>query len=258
VAAGAAAIATIAAAAPFILLGAVIAAFAYLVITHWDTIRNTTVTVFEAVRNAIATAFNWVRQNWPLLLAILTGPIGLAVLAIITHWQTIKDGISSLKNWITRTASNMWDGLKGGLRAVVNWIIDRLNTLISAYNNTVARLPGVGEIDELRHLGSGSGTNPRTTSRPGGIGGRAHGGVHGGGLVMVGERGRELLNLPAGSRVNPNANTEAMARGGGGVVVLRIDSGGSRLDDLLVQLLRRAIRDAHGGDVQAALGWQRG
>lgn len=38
-----------------------------------------------------------------------------------------------------------------------------------------------------------------------------------GGLAMVGERGRELVQLPRGSRVIPNGQTEAMmAKGGGG------------------------------------------
>lgn len=35
-----------------------------------------------------------------------------------------------------------------------------------------------------------------------------------GGLAMVGERGRELVNLPRGSQVIPNGPTEAMMRGG--------------------------------------------
>jgi hypothetical protein len=40
------------------------------------------------------------------------------------------------------------------------------------------------------------------------------------------------------------------ARGG---IVLEIRSGGSRMDDLLVEVIRRAVRE-QGGDVQTVLG----
>ena len=38
----------------------------------------------------------------------------------------------------------------------------------------------------------------------------AHGGLHKGGLAIVGERGAEMINLPAGARVHSNANSKAM------------------------------------------------
>jgi hypothetical protein len=116
-------------------------------------------------------------------------------------------------------------------------------------------------VDEIGHVGGGgSGTSPGKTSKPGGIGGRAQGGL-GSGLKVVGEHGRELVSLGAGGRVFSNADSENMLAaggGGGGTMRLLIDSAGSRLDDLLVQIIRRSIRDNHGGDVQAALGFQRG
>jgi hypothetical protein len=70
-----------------------------------------------------------------------------------------------------------------------------------------------------------------------------------GGPAIVGERGPELVDLPRGARVTPNS---ALA-GAGGRVVLEIRSGGSRLDDLLVEILRKSIR-SRGGDVQIVLG----
>ena len=147
IAAGAAAIATLVAAAPLLLIGAAVAAFAFLVITHWDTIKSATITAFEAVRGAVAAAFNWVKTNWPLLLAILTGPIGLAVLAIVKNWQTIKDGVTGVKNWIVgafnsvvsfvaglpgriaSAASGMWNGITGAFKSAINTIISLWNGL---------------------------------------------------------------------------------------------------------------------------------
>ncbi len=49
----------------------------------------------------------------------------------------------------------------------------------------------------------------------GGIVGAASGGARGG-MVMVGEQGRELVKLPYGSQVIPNGTTESMMGQGGG------------------------------------------
>lgn len=46
----------------------------------------------QAVWEALQVGFDWVKSHWPLLLAILTGPIGLAVLLIARNWSTIVSG----------------------------------------------------------------------------------------------------------------------------------------------------------------------
>ncbi|MGA5435484.1 hypothetical protein ACPCIZ_12920 [Streptomyces cellulosae] len=57
-----------------------------------------------------------------------------------------------------------------------------------------------------------------------------------------------MLNQPA------PANVERPAGGGQGGLVLEIRSGGSRLDDLIVEIIRKSIRTKGGGNVQAYLG----
>lgn len=93
----------------------------------------------------------------------------------------------------------------------------------------------------------------------------AHGGVigaAGGGprsrMTLVGEQGPELVDLAPGSRVRSNPDSKRIADGmagggGGGPVVLELRSSGSRIDDLLMEILRGAIR-VKGGDVQLVLG----
>jgi hypothetical protein len=44
------------------------------------------------------------------------------------------------------------------------------------------------------------------------------------------------------------------ASGGGTAMVLEIRSGGSRLDDAIVEIIRRSVRVSGGGNVQVALG----
>lgn len=97
----------------------------------------------------------------------------------------------------------------------------------------------------------------------------AHGGIIGaaaGGprsrLTLVGEQGPELVDLAPGSRVRSNPDSRriadgmAAAGGGGGTAVIELHSSGNRVDDLLVEILRRSIR-AKGGDVQIVLGDRR-
>ncbi len=104
---------------------------------------------------------------------------------------------------------------------------------------------------------TGKRTAPSEFMAHGGVTGAASGGPRGN-WTMVGEQGRELVKLAPGSTVIPNGQTEAMMSGqgtgaGGSPTVLEIRSGGSRLDDLLVEILRKAIR-ARGGNAQSVLG----
>lgn len=122
-----------------------------------------------------------------------------------------------------------------------------------------------GKTVEVRVITSGGGQKLYASG-----GGRqaeqlAHGGIKGAasgmigsGTTMVGEYGPELVDLPPGTRVHSNPDTERMlasARGGGGgATTLIVQSGGSRLDDFLVEILRNAVRVKGAGSVQTLLG----
>lgn len=107
---------------------AVVAGLVALVIKHWDTIKG-------AILGAARAVIGWLQQNWPLLLAILTGPFGLAVKFVVDHWDSIVDFVSRLPGRIASAASGMWDGIKDAFRAAVNWII-------RAWNGLEFRIPG--------------------------------------------------------------------------------------------------------------------
>lgn len=129
IAAGAAAIATLAAAAPFILIGALIAAVAYLIITNWDNIKAGAEIVWNFVLTAIQTVWNWISENWPLLLAIITGPIGIAVLLIQRNWDTIKDGATAVWQWVV----DKWNAIRDGISTAVEFIGKYIDLLVNIY-----------------------------------------------------------------------------------------------------------------------------
>jgi len=126
--AAAAALATALAAAPFVLIGAAVAGLVILIVKNWDTIKEATTTAFNAVKDAIMTAFNWVKDNWPLLLAIITGPIGLAVLAVVKNWDSIKAAAKAVWDWL----QNTWDQVTAFITAPVTAAIAAVETAWAA------------------------------------------------------------------------------------------------------------------------------
>ncbi len=90
----------------------------------------------------------------------------------------------------------------------------------------------------------------------GGIVGAATGGLHGG-LRMVGEHGPELVELPPGTRVNSNADTERiMGSGGGGIpaIIVQLAVDGRVLAEQMIEPTRELVRQLGGGSVQRYLG----
>lgn len=93
----------------------------------------------------------------------------------------------------------------------------------------------------------------------GGIGGAASGGARSR-MTWVGERGPELVNLPPGSQVHSNPDSQRMVRdsqqrsgGGGGVATVEFVS-----DDAgLLTLLRRLVR-VNGGSAEVVFSTRRG
>jgi hypothetical protein len=152
---------------PIGLIVIAIAAFVAAIVIAYqkvDWFRAFVDAAFKFIKDAIMTAFNWVKSNWPLLLAVLTGPIGLAVLAITRNWDTIKAGATAAKDWIvgafnalvgfvtglpgkiSSAASGMFDGIKNAFRSAINWIIDGWNNLSFSLPSIDTHIPGVGKI----------------------------------------------------------------------------------------------------------------
>lgn len=70
---------------------------------------------FRGVQAAASATFGWIKSNWPLLLAILTGPIGLAVLAIkrFDMVQVGRDLMQGLINGVKAMAGKLVSSVQG-------------------------------------------------------------------------------------------------------------------------------------------------
>lgn len=130
------------AANPIVLVAlAVVALIAVIVLiaTKTDWFQKLWDKAWGAITDAASKAFGWVKSNWPLILAILTGPIGLAVLAIAKNWDKIKDGAGAVKDWITDKFGSLVGffadlpgKLAGGLSSLTEKVRDAFSTAMEA------------------------------------------------------------------------------------------------------------------------------
>lgn len=145
---------------------------------------------FGAIKTAVAGVFSWVQANWPLLLAILTGPIGLAVLAVVKNFDKIKAAAMAVKDGIATAFGKVADIITKPFTAAVS-------AIKSAWNSTIGgRGISIPEMNlGFTKIGGGSFTIPMLAG--GGI-------ARGGAMHIVGERGPELFVPGRTGRVVPN------------------------------------------------------
>ena len=192
-------------------------------------------------------AFNAAQLASPttwIILAIVALIAVIVLIATKTDW--FQRAWRNSWKWIKDAASNTWDFLKqiprwlgvafSKVAEAITWPFrTAFNFIADAWNNTVGRLQWTvpGWIPGIGGNSIGVPNIPK---------------FHNGG-VMPGAPGSEgLALLQAGETITK-------AGGGGGDIVIR--SGGTQLDDLLVEILARAI-GRRGGDVQFVLGGARG
>ena len=77
---------------------------------------------WNLIRAPVLALWNWVTSHWPLLLGILAGPVGLAVMLIIQHWNTVKAALALIWNGIRAAGVAVWNAIRIAATAVWNAI----------------------------------------------------------------------------------------------------------------------------------------
>lgn len=100
-----------------------------------ETFRRIVTGAFQAVLGAASAAWGWVKSHWPLLLAIITGPIGIAVGLVIRYWDRIRGA-----------AEAVWSAIRSGVAAVGTYIVGRFQAVV----NFVRGIPGkIGDLGRV-------------------------------------------------------------------------------------------------------------
>jgi phage-related protein len=132
-----------------------------------DTFRAIVDGAFSAVQAIASALFNWFKSNWPLLLGIITGPVGVAAVLVIKYWSQIQSAthgawnairslttaawnavqsfVSSVAGAISSTVSSAWSSVRnatstawGGVRSVVSDVVGDVKSAISGLGTWIS------------------------------------------------------------------------------------------------------------------------
>lgn len=177
---------------------------------------------FHKVIDVAGNVLDWVKGHWPVILAIITGPIGIAVLVISKN----KDRIVGFFKSIPGAIKSAFRGLAGFISLPFTTAFGAIKSL---WNSTVGGF-GFTVPDWVPSVGGQSFTIPS---------------MHTGGVVPGLPGHDRIMRLTGGETISPPGSSST--------TTVEVRSDGSKLADLLVEILRQAIR-VRGGDVQFVLG----
>lgn len=172
-----------------------------------------------AVQGAISGAFNWIKSNWPLILAILTGPVGLAVLAIAKNKDRILDFIREIPDTAKRLFGGLTDILTAPFRGAVEALRSAWNSTLGGKGWDGVDIPFGPDLPGFRIPMLAGGGTARA--------GMAH---------IVGERGPELFVPGRTGTVIPNHDL------GGDVFVVELHGNREALDAVVERVVVRRDR----------------
>lgn len=229
-------------------------------VTAWNAVCFALSTAFNAVVSFIMMCWNQNAANmrlvWTTLTGWITGAWNSVVGFVVGAWNGAVGFFRSAISSINGFFSGLFSFITGGIKGAVDYVNRIIGEMVGAVRGAVDKAKGM--INSIPVVG--------TVAK---VLGFAHGGVVGhaaeggprNGVIQMNERGGELVSLPNGSKVYSNEDTERYINqngggGGGGRsqrIVLEIRSSGSDIDELILYILRHAVR-VRGGNVQVVLG----
>ena len=133
------------AALPWVALAAAVVAVAVLIIKYHKQIWAFIQRVWHDVLAVIMAVWGWVKSNWPLLLGIITGPVGLAIVWIVKHFGAITDAVKTVLRAVRTAWDAAWGALKTAFRVfIVTGILTPIGWIIHAAAAAFGWVPGLG------------------------------------------------------------------------------------------------------------------
>jgi hypothetical protein len=103
-----------------------------------DTFRAIVDGAFAAVKTIAETLFNWFKTNWPLLLGIITGPVGLAAVLVIRYWDQITSATRAAWNAIRSITTSLWNAIGSFVSSAASAIAAVVSGAWSAVRNATS------------------------------------------------------------------------------------------------------------------------
>ena len=233
-----------------LIIGALIAII-YLLITHWDEVKEAAAKCWDWIvqkwqgacewfKNTVIEPLKkwwndfwggiktWASEAWEGIKGIWNACVGWFNDTII---NPVKTKFSELWNGIKEFLSNPLEGIKGMFRNAFNWIIDKMNWVIDGLNKF--------QVPDWVPLIGGKGVNiPRIPRLWKGTNFTI------GGPTLVGEQGPELVNMPRGASVMPAHKTRSALEGVGKTEVV-----GRQTANIYVELDGRTLTKVVGANL---------
>jgi hypothetical protein len=209
-----------------------VAGLAAAIVIAWKnsaTFRAIVTGAFDAVKTAAMATWNWIKSNWPLLLAILTGPIGIAITAIVKNWDKVTAAVDAVKSAIGTIVgavqrvkdSPALQAVDNAFGTVFGAVKSLINSVASAIDNVIGKVQTA--ISYVNSLASKVGS---VLSKAGGLASKvlpftADGGIFSGAQArIIGEAGPEAvipLTRPRRAQaIMEAAGLDRMQQGNGG------------------------------------------
>jgi hypothetical protein len=117
----------------------IVALIAILVVVYkkFDWFREFVDKVFKGIKIAVEAVINWLKDNWPLILAILLGPFGLLVFGVVKYWDEIIAFVKGIPKKLADVGSAIWSWITDKWNAMRT----RIDELVLAFIIWAAQLP---------------------------------------------------------------------------------------------------------------------
>lgn len=125
-----------------------------------ETFRNIVNGALNKVRDVASAVFGWFKDHWKLLLAILTGPFGLAVAVIVKNWDKIKGAATAALDFLKRVVSAAFSAIRDTVTKGVGNAVDAVRGIPAKLLNLGGAFARAGQqllgkvFDGLGNIGS--------------------------------------------------------------------------------------------------------
>lgn len=144
---------------PFILILTAVAIAVLLIVKYhkqlaavakavWHDVTAFAVDAFNGIKRIFDDVFGFIKSHWQLILGILTGPIGLAAVAIIHYWRDISGAFVSawrdIVSFFHSAISTIRNGAAQAIDNVVTFFRQLPGRIVSALSSLAGMLVNVG------------------------------------------------------------------------------------------------------------------